>query len=93
MSSVEVLALLALVCALTALGFGVAIANELRARGLRANPLLIRFMVFRYLAMYKRVTVEETGEIGPLYRPCATAGSLALVLTFAMIVTHLGTKL
>ncbi len=88
MSATVTLALLALVCALTALGFGVGIANELRARGLHANPLLIRFMIFRYLAMYKRVTVEETGEVGPLYRPCSTAGALALVLTFAMIATH-----
>ncbi len=93
MSSTEILALLALLCALTALGFGVGIANELRARGLHGNPLLIRFMIFRYLATYKRVTVEETGEIGPLYRPCATAGALALFLMFAMVVTYFAARL
>jgi hypothetical protein len=93
MSAVEVLALVALVCALTALGFGVGIANQLRARGLRASPLLIRFMIFRYLAMYRRVTVEESGEVGPLYRPCAASGSLAILLMFGMIVTHLVTRL
>lgn len=93
MTATEILAMLALICALTALGFGVGIANALRSRGLQANPLLIRFMVFRYLATYKRVTVEETGEIGPLYHPCATAGTLALLLMFAMIVTYFATKL
>ncbi len=88
MDATVTLAVLALVCALTALGLGVRIARELRSRGLDANPLLIRFMVFRYLAMYKRVTVEETGEVGPLYRPCSTAGTLAVILTFAMVITH-----
>ena len=88
MSATEILALLALLCALVALGIGSQIAADLRARGLRANPLLIRFMIFRYLAMYKRITIEETGEVGPLYRPCSTAGMLALILMFAMVVTH-----
>jgi hypothetical protein len=87
MDATTTLAVLALICALTSLGFGVAIANDLRGRGLHANPLLVRLMIFRYLSVYKRVTVEETGEVGPLYRPCSVAGTLALVLAVAMIFT------
>ncbi len=62
-----VLALLAVACALTSVGFGIRIANDLRARGLQANPLMVRWMIFRYLSVYKRVTLEETGKVGPLY--------------------------
>ena len=82
------LAFLALICVFISFGYGVQITKELRARGLRANPLLMRFMIFRYLSEYKRVTVDETGEIGPLYRPCVTAGSLALILGLLMILTR-----
>ena len=82
-----VLALLAVICALTAVGFGIRIANELRARGLQANPLMVRWMIFRYLSVYRRVTLEETGQVGPLYHACSTASSLAAVFGVAAILT------
>ena len=81
------LALLAVICALTAVGFGVRIANELRARGIQANPLLVRWMIFRYLSVYKRVTLEETGQVGPLYHACSIASLLAGVFAVAGILT------
>ena len=83
-----VLALLAVACALTALGFGIAIANYLRERGHKANPLLVKWMIFHYLAKYKRVTAEETGEVGSLYHGCSTAAAWALVLGIAAILTQ-----
>ena len=83
-----VLAILGLVCAFTSLGFAIAIANDLRARGLSANPLFVKWMVFRYLAVYKRVTLEETGEVGPLYRGCSVAGVSALILCLGAIFTR-----
>ena len=82
----RVLALLAVACALTSLGFGIAVANYLRERGHKANPLLVKWMIFHYLAKYKRVTVEETGEVGPLYHGCSTASAWALVFGIATIV-------
>lgn len=80
-----VLAILGLVCAFTSLGFAIAIANDLRARGLSANPLFVKWMVFHYLAVYKRVTLEETGEVGPLYRGCSISGASALILCLGAI--------
>ena len=80
-----VLALLAVVCALIAMGFGIRIANDLRSRGLQANPLFTRWMIFRYLAVYRRVTLEETGQVGWLYHACSTAAALAAVLALAAI--------
>ncbi len=86
MDAAHILALLAVGCALTSVGFGIRIANELRARGIQANPLLIRVMIFRYMAVYRRVTLEETGEVGWLYNACATASGLAAVFAIAAIV-------
>ena len=84
-----VLALLAVVCALTSVGFGIRIANELRARGIQANPLMVRWMIFRYMSEYRRVTLEETGEIGPLYHVCSRVSALAAVLAIAAILMRL----
>jgi hypothetical protein len=87
MSVTAVLAVFALVFAFTSLGFGIAIANSLRARGIKANPWLVRFMIFRYMAEYKRVTLSETGQVGSLYYGCAVSGTIALVFAIAMILT------
>ena len=82
-----VLMLLAVACALTSIGFGIRIANDLRARGLQANPLFVRWMIFRYLSMYKRVTLEETRKVGPLYQRCSIASSFTAVFAVAGILT------
>ena len=80
-----VLAFLAVVCALVAMGFVIRIANELRARGIDAHPVKVRWMLFSYLGEYRRVTVEETGQVGSLYSVCSVAGGLAVVLLIAAI--------
>jgi len=80
-----ILAVLTMVCALTALGFAIAVANYLRERGHKANPLFVKWMVFHYLTKYKRVTVEESGEVGSLYHGCSIASASALVLGIAAI--------
>jgi hypothetical protein len=82
-----VLALLAVLCALTSLGFGIAVASYLHERGHKANPLLVKWMIFHYLAKYRRVTTEETGEVGPLYHGCSTAAAWALIFGLAAILT------
>ena len=74
-----VLGLLAIISALAAVGFGVRITSELRSRGIKANPLMVRWLIHRYLAEYQRVTVAETGRVGPLYNACVAALLLALV--------------
>ena len=56
---------------------GVRIANELRARGIAANPTLVRWMICKYMEAYGRVTVKESGQVGPLFYQCATVSALA----------------
>jgi len=85
MELARVLALLAVICALTAMGFVIRIANELRARGRDAHPVKVRWMLFSYLNEYRRVTIEETGRSGPLYAVCSVAGSLAAAFVIAAI--------
>jgi hypothetical protein len=48
---------------------------------------MVRWMIFRYLSMYKRVTLEETGEVGPFYGACSTASALAAAFAIAGILT------
>lgn len=85
-----IFALAALGCIFGAFYFGAQIVNELHARNLPGRKMMLRFMIFKYMADYRRVTIEETGEVGPLHGPCAillvlTAvfGVLAIVARFA----------
>jgi hypothetical protein len=81
-----VLGVLAIICALTAIGFGVRITSELRSRGIKANPLLVRWLISKYPAEYRRVTLEETGRVRPLYYTCVTALFLAAVFAIGTII-------
>jgi hypothetical protein len=54
-----VVALLAIICALGSVFTGVRIANDLRARGISANPALVRWMIFKYMAEYRRITLKK----------------------------------
>jgi hypothetical protein len=81
------LGFMALACAIGSLYYGIRIATELQARGLQANPVLIRWMIFNYIDKYRRVTLEEAGTIGPLYYPCVTLSALAAVFAFGAILT------
>ena len=82
-----VLGVIALISALGSIYFGVQIANELRSRGLPANPALVRWMLFKYMRDYKRVTIEETGEVGPLYNRCSIMLLLTVVFALGAIIT------
>jgi len=84
-----VLALLAIICALGSVFTGVQIANDLRSRGISANPALVRWMIFKYMAEYRRITLKETGRIGPLYNQCATISALAALFAFGFILTKI----
>ena len=55
-----ILAIIALICALGSVHAGVQIANDLRSRGISAKPILVRWMIFHYMAEYRRVTLEES---------------------------------
>jgi hypothetical protein len=85
MNAVSILAALAIICALGSVFYAVRIANYLRDRGVKAHPAMVRWMVFKYMADYRRITLAETGEVGPLYHQCATVSALAAILAVAAL--------
>jgi len=89
MTASIVLTVLALFCALGSVFTAVRIANDLRARGIAANPALVRWMIFKYMADYKRITLSETGKVGPLYDQCATISALAALFAIAAILVKI----
>ena len=84
-----ILAILAFICALGSIHAGVQIAKDLQSRGIAAKPILVRWMIFKYMAQYRRITLEETGEIGPLYQKCATISALTGILGVSAIIAKL----
>ncbi|MFC1499517.1 hypothetical protein ACFL6T_00685 [Candidatus Zixiibacteriota bacterium] len=78
-----------LIFALLSFWTGALIAKDLRARGYPAKPMLIRFMIFRYLAEYRRVTLQETGQVGPLYQQCVVLCTITAFLGICAILAEL----
>ncbi len=64
------------------------IVAELSRRGNRINYVLLRIRLFRYVAQYKRMTLEETGKVGPLYHACVWGYFMALVFTVLYLVVR-----
>ncbi len=91
MSLVIAFAICIAIASAAATVYGARIARELRLRGLKASPRLLRGMLLKYLADYKRVTVAESGHPGPLYQPCLRALLLALASALCLIVTLVAT--
>ncbi|MGD8812881.1 MAG: hypothetical protein PVI78_00240 [Anaerolineales bacterium] len=87
MTASLILGILALLCIVVAGIYAIRMTHELRARGLPANPLFIRWMIFRYIAEYRRVTLEETGRVGPLYTPCTTFFGIGAVFAIATLIS------
>ena len=90
MDATAMFAVIALGCIVGAFYFGARIVDELHARNLPGKKLMLRFMIFKYMADYRRITMEETGAVGPLYQPCtvllvltAIFGLLAIFAQFA----------
>ena len=84
-----VLAIMALAGALASIHAGVLIAKDLQSRGIPAKPILVRWMIFKYMAQYRRVTLEETGKVGPLYNRCATFSGITAILGISAILVKL----
>ena len=56
------------------------IVNEVSKRGIKINFFLLRLYIIKYIHQYKKLTLEESGRVGPLYYPCVISVNLALIL-------------
>lgn len=64
------------------------IQEFLRRRGRRVNPLLLRVMIFQYMADYRRITVQESGHPGILYYHFVAANLLLAASAIAGVLMH-----
>lgn len=60
--------------------FAMMIVHEVARRGVKINFLLLKLYIIKYIYSYKKITLNETGRIGPLYYPCVGSANLALIL-------------
>jgi hypothetical protein len=63
------------------------IINELLKRKQKINFVFIKLMLPVYAHRYKKITLEETGKVGPLFYHWVIAINTALVLAIATIVS------
>ncbi len=63
------------------------IVSELSKRKQKIQFVLIRFMIPVYAQRYKKITLEETGRVGPLFYHWIISINIALVFTIALIIT------
>ena len=79
---------LALICVACGIAAAMMNASFLSKRGVKINYLFIRLFIFGYVSQYRRVTMEESGQPGPLFYMFVT--SWVLALAFAVVVAILG---
>ena len=70
----------AIACVCLYVIFSIMIVHQLLKRGVKINFFLIRLLIIKYIHQYKKITLEETGKVGPLYYPCIISVNMALVL-------------
>ena len=78
--------ILTLISIASGIAASIAITSFLRGRGIKINYLLIRLFIFRYVRQYRQITMEETGQPGPLFRWFIASWGLALLFAIVGIV-------
>ena len=76
----------AIVCMCLYVIFSMMIVHQLSRRGIKISFLLLRLYIIKYIHQYKKITLEETGKVGPLFYPCILSINLALVFTLVYFI-------
>jgi len=66
--------------------FSIMIVNQLLKRGVKINFFLLKLLIIKYIHQYRKITLEETGKVGPLYYPCVISVNMALILALAGLI-------
>ena len=77
---------LILACAVWAVVASVLITGDLERRGVSVDLLWLRVKMLKYLGQYRKVTLEETGRVGPLFYHYVIPLNVALVLVIILVV-------
>ena len=83
MEASNLLFTLAIVSVVWGVASAVMLTADLHRRGIPTSFLFLRLMFFQYVSQYRRITLEETGKVGPLFTSFVVAMNLALVCTVA----------
>jgi hypothetical protein len=75
-----ILLICALACVCLYVIFSIMIVHQLSKRGVKIN------FIIKYIHQYRKITLEETGKVGPLYYPCIISVNLALVLAIVSFI-------
>jgi len=81
---------LILACGVWAVIASVLIARHLEKHGVAVSVLWLRVMILKYLGQYRKVTLEETGRVGPLFYHYVVPLNVALALVIILVVRALG---
>ncbi|MCW8823091.1 MAG: hypothetical protein OQJ93_13845 [Ignavibacteriaceae bacterium] len=82
------LAVLAFIAVAWFIVSGIMIINELLKRKQKINFVFIKLMLPVYAHRYKKITLEETGKVGPLFYHWVIAINAALVLAITAIISN-----
>lgn len=70
---------LAVPCLVAGTVLMMSMAGAVHARGYPTHWVFIRLYIFKYIAQYRRVTIQESGRPGPLFYPFIVSMNLGLV--------------
>ena len=62
------------------------IMNYLKKHGEKVNPATMHFKIFDSASKYKRITFEETGEVGKLYNQFLISFIVFALILFSAII-------
>ena len=75
----NVFLVLAIICVLCGVVSSIMIISFLSKRGTKINYFLIRIYIYKYINQYRKITIEETGKVGPLFYSFIISFILALI--------------
>lgn len=76
----------AIFCALWGVVSMILIAEALRKRNMKVNWIFLKVLIIKYVGQYRKITLQETGKVGPLYYSFVVSMNLALVTAIIGIV-------
>ena len=83
-----VLIAIGVICVIWAVVAAVALAADVRKRGVSVSFVWLRLMVLKYLHQYARLTREETGHVGPLFYHYVVPLNVALLIFIILAVRY-----
>jgi hypothetical protein len=83
------LASLMLACGVWAAVASGLIVRDLERRGVSIDFLWLRVKILKYISEYRKVTLEETGHVGPLFYHYVIPLNVALVLVIILVIHEL----